>query len=123
MGHPCRSAEVRQFEWWIQGQTFHMDAKLLEIGAYDLVLGMDWLERFRPMTCDWLEKWIEFQYNDKLIRLQGIRHSSPAKLQEVSMEQLLKWDKSNDLWAAVMVEHSCKSHTLVDSYLLHGIPD
>jgi predicted aspartyl protease len=63
------SAKVRQFEWWIQGQTFQLDAKLLKIGAYDLVLGMDWLERFRPMTCDWLEKWIEFQYNGKLIRL------------------------------------------------------
>jgi predicted aspartyl protease len=74
------SLEVRQFEWWIQGHTFQLDAKLLEIGAYDLVLGMDWLERFRPMMCDWLEKWIEFQYNVKLIRLQGIKPSSPAEL-------------------------------------------
>jgi hypothetical protein len=74
------SLEVRQFEWWIQGHAFQLDAKLLEIGAYDLVLGMDWLERFRPMMCDWLEKWIEFQYNGKLIRLQGIKPSSPAEL-------------------------------------------
>jgi hypothetical protein len=39
------SYEVKQFEWWIQGSTFQVDAKLLEIGAYDLVLSMDWLER------------------------------------------------------------------------------
>jgi hypothetical protein len=37
---PC-TAEVKKFEWWIQGFTFTVDAKILEMGAYDLVLGMD----------------------------------------------------------------------------------
>jgi hypothetical protein len=41
-----------------------MDAKVLDMGAYDLVLGMDWLEQFSPMNCAWLEKWIEFNYNN-----------------------------------------------------------
>jgi hypothetical protein len=45
------------------------DAKVLDMGAYDLVLGMDWLEQFRPMVCDWLHKWIEFTYNDATVRL------------------------------------------------------
>jgi hypothetical protein len=48
------------------GLALSIGAKLLEIGAYDLILGMDWLERFRPMMCDWLEEWIEFQYNGNL---------------------------------------------------------
>jgi hypothetical protein len=49
-----------------------MDANVLDMGAYDLVLGMDWLEQVRPMVCDWLHKWIEFTYNDATVRLQGI---------------------------------------------------
>ena len=24
-----------------------------------MVLGIDWLEQFRPMTCDWQEKWVQ----------------------------------------------------------------
>jgi predicted aspartyl protease len=56
------TAEVKNFELWVQGYTFQVDAKLIDIGAYDLVLGMDWMERFSPMTCDWLAKWIEFSY-------------------------------------------------------------
>jgi hypothetical protein len=56
-------AEVKGFEWWVQGHTFRMDAKIIDIGAYDLFLGMDWLEQFSPMTCDWMTKWIEFKYN------------------------------------------------------------
>jgi predicted aspartyl protease len=42
---PCVS-EVIDFEWWIQGLTFKVNAKVIEMGAYDLVLGMDWLEKF-----------------------------------------------------------------------------
>jgi hypothetical protein len=29
---------------------------VIDMGSYDLVLGMDWLELYRPMVCDWLEK-------------------------------------------------------------------
>jgi hypothetical protein len=65
---PCFS-EIQNFEWWIQWHTFQVNAKIIDMGAYDLVLGMDWLERFRPMTCDWLQKWIEFEYKNKMIRL------------------------------------------------------
>jgi hypothetical protein len=54
------SIEVPNFDWWIQGHTFQVAAKILDMGAYDLVLEIDWLEKFSPMTCDWLEKWIEF---------------------------------------------------------------
>jgi hypothetical protein len=49
------STEVPNFDWWIQGHTFQVAAKILDMGAYDLVLGIDWLEKFSPMTCDWLE--------------------------------------------------------------------
>jgi hypothetical protein len=44
-----------------------MDAKVLDMGAYDLVLGMDKLEQFSPMTYAWLDKWIEFKYKNQLI--------------------------------------------------------
>jgi hypothetical protein len=29
-----------------------MDAKIIDMGAYNLVLDMDWLEQFSPMTCN-----------------------------------------------------------------------
>jgi hypothetical protein len=72
-----------------------VDAKIIEMGAYDLVLGMDWLELYRPMMCDWLEKWIEFPY-------QGVTSDYRAwclhnQLLEISVEQVLKLEKGNDL--------------------------
>jgi hypothetical protein len=41
--------EVKGLQWWIQGCTFVTDARVVESGAYDLILGMDWLEAHIPM--------------------------------------------------------------------------
>jgi hypothetical protein len=92
------------------------------MGAYDLVLGMDWLELHQPMVCDWLEKWIEFPLNGSSVRLQGICSSQDKELKEVSMEQIVKWDRGNDLLAAVLLEPTTKSSTLSNQYLLNGVP-
>jgi hypothetical protein len=39
------------------------------------------------------------------------------------VEQVVKRDKGNDLWAVVLVELASKSSALLDTYLLSGIPD
>jgi hypothetical protein len=36
----CES-KVKDFECWIQGHTFQLQAKIIDMGAYDIVLGMD----------------------------------------------------------------------------------
>lgn len=52
--------EVKGLEWWLQGHTFKWDARVVNLAAYNLILGMDWLEQFSPMTCEWKKKWVEF---------------------------------------------------------------
>jgi hypothetical protein len=37
---PC-TIEIKDFEWWIQSNTFQANVKVIAMGAYDLVLGMD----------------------------------------------------------------------------------
>jgi hypothetical protein len=53
--------------------------------------------------------------------LQGIVSNQSQELQEVSIEQVVKWDKGNDLWTTVLVESSSKSTSLIDTYLHNGI--
>jgi hypothetical protein len=43
-------------------------------------------------------------------------------LVEVFVEQVIKWDKGNDLWATVLIELANKSSPLLDSYIHNGIP-
>jgi glutamyl/glutaminyl-tRNA synthetase len=92
------------------------------MGAYDLVLGMDWLETFRSMTCDCLQKWIEFEYKNKMIRLLGMLPNHSQELAEVSMEQVLRWDSRNDLWVVVLVEPADKTSPLTEQHMLNGVP-
>lgn len=60
-------------QWWLQGHTFTTDMRLLELGAYDGVLGMDRLEQFSPMTCHWLNKTLTFEHLGETVTLQGVQ--------------------------------------------------
>jgi hypothetical protein len=42
------SDEIPLAVWPVQGFTFHSNLKLLPLGGFDLILGMDWLEAFSP---------------------------------------------------------------------------
>jgi hypothetical protein len=39
--HIFSDLKVEKLEWWIQGHTFQIDARILDLAAYDLILGMD----------------------------------------------------------------------------------
>lgn len=68
---PC-SAQIPHAVWSVQGFQFHSNLKLLPLGAFDLILGIDWLEAFSPMKVHWTEKWMSIPYGSKQILLQGV---------------------------------------------------
>lgn len=43
-------------QWITQGQEFCTDFKILKLGAYDAILGMDWLRKQSPMNIDWIQQ-------------------------------------------------------------------
>ena len=61
--------QVSGLTWWTQGQTFTTDMRILDLGAYDAILGVNWLKQFGRMTIDWAEKYLSFQYLGKEITL------------------------------------------------------
>uniref|UniRef100_A0A8R7VA35 Reverse transcriptase domain-containing protein n=1 Tax=Triticum urartu TaxID=4572 RepID=A0A8R7VA35_TRIUA len=50
------SASIPDCQWSSQGLEFVTDMKILPLGVYDAILGMDWLEQHSPMTVDWRNK-------------------------------------------------------------------
>jgi hypothetical protein len=96
--------KVVQLKWWCGGKTFTVDAFVLPATAYDMVLGMDWLEKFSPMLCDCDRKWVEFSYEGVRIRLQGVGNKSAALLPEASHEQIQRWHKGNEIWAVALLQ-------------------
>ncbi|XP_073353661.1 uncharacterized protein [Aegilops tauschii subsp. strangulata] len=98
------SRQVPELKWWMQGHTFSTPMYELDTGAYDGILGMDWLEKNSPMTCHWQEKFISFLHDGELVTLQGVRPKTTPMLAAVQPAELCKLIASNDIWAMAMVE-------------------
>ncbi|KAK1651077.1 hypothetical protein QYE76_068882 [Lolium multiflorum] len=67
--HTCTSY-IPQCAWFSQGQQFFTDLKILPLGTYDAILGMDWLEEHNP-DIDWVAKTLQFQSVCGKFKLQG----------------------------------------------------
>lgn len=118
--------QVKQLEWWTHNTTFQTDMKIVQLGGYDAILGMDWLALWGggEMTCHWQDLWIRFEKDGKLVTLQGMSEKPLDALQEISIEQIEKCSKGNDIWATVVVSMastatdahtpSCIQHVLAE---------
>jgi hypothetical protein len=72
--HLC-SSFIPECQWSAQGHYFHTDLKILPLGAFDVILGMDWLEQHNP-NIDWINKTLQIEATTGLINLQGHRSST-----------------------------------------------
>lgn len=81
------SLVIPDCDWYTQGVSFKTDFSLLPLGNYDAILGMDWLSKFSPMHVNWSEKWVEFNYWNKLTRLQGVQ-ANIEHCQAITTDQL-----------------------------------
>ena len=95
--------ELRDQVWGTQGHSFCTTLKIIPIRGYDIILGMDWLETHSPMKIHWVDRWLQFSYQDKLITLQGI----PTAVQlgpPVTHNQLLAFDKTDSILYLVQIQ-------------------
>jgi hypothetical protein len=79
------SCMVVGLEWWAQGFTFHTDMRVLNIAAYDAILGYDWLKKHSPMVFHWELKTMEFVEGNQQVHIQGIR-SNNIDIFEISID-------------------------------------
>lgn len=108
-GETLRSDQmVHSLEWWADGHTFRTNMRVLELGAYDAILGYDWLKQHSPMHCDWEEKVISFSIDGEEVKLKGTGGQC-GRVVEVSTMQVDKWLKGNDVWALALLEVTPKS--------------
>lgn len=104
------SSELRNAEWFVQGFSFHSTFRIIPLGCYDMILGMDWLQAFSPMKVDWHDKWLHIPYGTGHIRLQGLlpNTSQPAVLQLNHIASSSSASDSSELLPAI--------RDLVDEY-------
>lgn len=93
---------VPELAWWTQGHTFYTRMGVLDLGAYDCILGYDWIKQHSPITHNWEEKTMQFSHKGVPITIKGI-HAASLTLQELSMEKAVKWSIGNDIWVCALL--------------------
>uniref|UniRef100_A0ACD5UGC3 Uncharacterized protein n=1 Tax=Avena sativa TaxID=4498 RepID=A0ACD5UGC3_AVESA len=88
--------EVRDCTWSTQGHQFQTNFKLLALGAFDVILGQDWLYKHSSMYIDWPTKRLEISDNGKPVFLQGL---GPAEIicHTIATDQLSGLQKQGDI--------------------------
>jgi len=99
--------EFVDMQWSVQSYTFSSNLKVLPLQHYDMIVGMDWLERFSTMQVHWAQKWLMIPYNNSVIRLQG---ELPIDY-EVTMVELSAISQDSD-----QLELYPPIHDLLDTY-------
>jgi hypothetical protein len=95
--------QVLGLSWWMQGYTFHTNMKVLNLGAFDAILGYDWLTTNSPMNCHWANRTMSFNHQGKHIQLQGVLPVITL-VQEISHATLAKWWSGNEVGALAVLE-------------------
>ena len=65
--------QVPNLQWFCQNNSFNTSLKVLPLGTYDIILGMQWLETMSPLWVDWRKKVMRFKYQGVRITLRGVR--------------------------------------------------
>jgi hypothetical protein len=47
------NSQVTNLQWSYEGHVFTNNMRILKIGAYDAILGKDWLDQCGTMVCNW----------------------------------------------------------------------
>lgn len=79
-------AAIPKCSWSSQGHDFVTDMKILPLGTYDAILGMDWLKDHSPMTVDRKGKHIALSSSSGVVHLHG--HPSTATFSVINNLEL-----------------------------------
>jgi hypothetical protein len=71
---------IPQALWFNNDIAFQSDLRVLPLKAYDVIIGMDWLESFSPMRVHWKNKWLEIPYANQTVKLQGVAPVFPEEI-------------------------------------------
>lgn len=68
----CCNKYIAAVEWSLAEYMFQSDLRVLSLSAYDIILGMDWLEIHSPMNVHWKQKWMAIPYGNGTALLQDL---------------------------------------------------
>lgn len=79
-----------EFKWEMNKKRFQAQLRVLPLGSYDVVLGVDWLGSLGPVTFNYQELQLQFQSQGKTITLYGNQHTNRPSLKMMTGDSFAK---------------------------------
>ncbi|XP_027093589.2 uncharacterized protein [Coffea arabica] len=73
---------IPQMKWEIQGHQFEHDVYVLNLEPYDMIIGVDWMKKFSPLTFDFKALQITFDNQGEQVLLKGDSEATQVKLRK-----------------------------------------
>lgn len=91
--HVEGSLQCRNLHWKVGENELCVDALVLLLYDYDMILGMQWLEKSEQMTCDFRNKILQFEHNGRKVEIQMV---PKLEVSWMSWEKLLASMEKDD---------------------------
>jgi hypothetical protein len=110
---------VKDFQWLVQRHTFAADLRVVDLGGYDAMLGVDWLAPFGDTVCNWQAHTMNITHKGEAVHLVGVQDAT-CLATEASAEQLSNWFSGNDICVSALgtATQSENSSAVSDAELL-----
>ncbi|GKE37062.1 putative reverse transcriptase domain-containing protein [Tanacetum coccineum] len=83
---------LRGYMLGLLGHLFHIDLMPVELGSFDVIIGMDWLAKYYALIiCD--EKVVHIPYGDEVLIIRGDDYGNGSKLNIISCTKTQKYIK------------------------------
>ncbi|GJT76701.1 putative reverse transcriptase domain-containing protein [Tanacetum coccineum] len=101
--------------------SFPIDLMVIELGSFDVIIGMDWLSRYdAAILCG--KKKVRIPLEGKTLVIEGDRNNSRLKI--VSCIKARKYiEKGCELFLAQVTEQESKEKRLEDVHVIRDFPD
>ena len=86
------SAKIDVFQWNFQSISFKADFMVIPLGGCDMVLGVQWLQQWGPITWDFQNLTMQFKMGKKSVLLHGIKDVSIRELKSAKLNKLREED-------------------------------
>lgn len=79
-GSSVRSQAIcRQVQWVIPQYEFTFDLRIMKLGGWDIILGVDWMYQFSPISFDFKQLKITLSNDKETILLEGLVENPVVK--------------------------------------------
>ncbi|XP_027174040.1 uncharacterized protein LOC113773608 [Coffea eugenioides] len=108
---------VPQITWEIQGHQFEHNVFVLDLEPYDMIIGVDWMKKYSPLTFDFKALQITFDKEWEQVLLKGNSETAQVKLRKgEAAGKVIRHRVGKALQQSCMVKvHNCQVTSVPNS--------